>query len=247
MTQNLLAIIIPAFNEAETISTVISKVRACYSSALIIVVDDGSCDDTAEIAQAAGAIVISHIFNMGYGAAIHTGLTYAFRAGSDIVVTMDADGQHEPSEIVKLLRPVQNGMADVCIGSRFLPESERYNVPVVRRTFIWIFAYLTSILARQRISDPTSGFQCMSRKVLKLYVDIPDFPDMYPDADMLLFIILLGCRLIEVPVKMLANETGKSMHGELKSLLYVPKMLIAMIGIVLGRNYLRKKLLFNGH
>jgi len=242
MTEGQLAIVIPAFNEAKMILKIVADARKLYPKAMVIVVDDCSWDETAELAKGAGAVVISHIFNIGYGSAIHTGLTYALKAGAEMVVTMDADGQHDIAEVKKLLDAVRTGLADVALGSRFLPGSGSYRVAFVRRVGMWLFAQLTSLLAKQRISDPTTGFQCMNRKALRLYVEIPDFPEMYPDADMILFAVLLGCRVLEVPVRMFPNRTGKSMHGGLKSILYVPKMLLAMAGILLGKNYLLRRL-----
>lgn len=247
MSKGSFFIVIPAYNEGDIVSSVVADAVAAFPRAHIVVVDDGSADGTAKSARKAGATVISHVFNMGYGAAIHTGLSFAYRAGASFVLTMDADGQHEAGEAMKLFGPVERGDADVALGSRFLPGSESYKVPRIRRAGSAVFATVASFLLRQKITDPTTGFQCLNRKALRFYVEVPEFPELYPDADMILFAALLGCRIFEVPVRMNPRAGGKSMHGTLKSMFYVPHMLLSMLGILVGKNLLRRGLLYDKH
>jgi hypothetical protein len=149
-----------------------------------------------------------------------------------LVVILDADGQHEPAEIIKLIFPVVSGAADLSVGSRYLADGAKYKVAVGRRFGAWIFGKLVSLCIGDRITDPTSGFQCLNSTALKLYVTLPDFPEKTPDADLLIYVHRYRCRITEVPVDMYADEGGDSMHGFIKSLFYIPKMLTAMLGMI---------------
>jgi glycosyltransferase involved in cell wall biosynthesis len=228
-----LEVVIPAYNEARSIEKVIANVRAVFPCASVTVVNDGSGDDTAERARSAGATVIELPFNLGYGAALHTGLIRAYREGARLVLTMDADGQHEAAAALRMVATVSRDEADVVLGSRYLPESRCYRVPVARRLGSWIFAQVLRLLTHVPITDPTTGFQCLGEKALKLYARLPDFPEKTPDADLVLFAHRCGCRVQEVPVAMYEDQSGDSMHGLIKSMFYVPKMLTAVLGMLL--------------
>jgi glycosyltransferase involved in cell wall biosynthesis len=201
----------------------------------IAVVNDGSTDDTKSEALRAGAHVIDLPFNVGYGVALQTGLIWAKRCGVQIVVTLDADGQHDPAEITKILSPVVSGQADLVLGSRYLNRGAHYQVPFARRIGAWAFASALSALIHQRISDPTTGFQCLNNRVLDLYVNLPNFPDKTPDADLIIYAHRQRCRIVEVPIFMYADKGNDSMHGFLKSFFYAPKMLVAMLGMILAK------------
>jgi len=218
-------VIIPAYNEEVRIAAVISGVRASVPDAEVVVINDCSRDDTAFAARQAGAIVVSHPFNMGYGAAIQTGYKYARDKGCDCLVQLDADGQHDPACIPALLAPVLAGEADICIGSRFLGKS--YRPPLARRAGMAIFRRIVSIATGTAISDTTSGFQAFNRDVIRFFAtDI--FPVDYPDADMLITLHRAGFCMTEVPVRMFENSEGKSMHSGLKPLYYMFKMLLSI-------------------
>lgn len=234
-------VIIPAYNECQSVGRIVLQLKQLYPSAQVTVVNDGSTDDTQAIAQAAGANVINLPFNVGSGVALHTGLLWARRQQAKVVVTLDADGQHDPQDIEKLITPVLKDQADLILGSRFLPESSCYRVPALRRMGSWVFAQVVSLLTHQRFTDPTTGFQCMNSRVLNLYVNLPDFPEKSPDADIILCAYYHGYRVAEVPVNMRRDEGGGSMHGVLKSLFYVPNMLVAVLGTVLARDSFTKR------
>jgi glycosyltransferase involved in cell wall biosynthesis len=226
-------VVMPAHNEGLVIADVIQRVRKAQPDARLIVVNDGSSDDTAEIAKALGAQVVHLICNCGYGISLHTGLTYAYRQGADIVVTMDADGQHAPESIEHLLFPVRTGSADLVLGSRYLPGSVCYEVPKLRRFVSRALSLLLSLLAGQTLTDTTTGFQCMNRKVLKRIVTLRHPQERTHDADLILHAIRTGARVVEVPVVMHADQGGTSMHGVFKSAYYIPKLLIAMLSVML--------------
>lgn len=226
-------VLIPAFNEALRIAKVVREVREVSPEFDILVVNDGSRDETAQQAQQAGAIVVSHPFNLGYGVAIQTGYKYAWRHGYDYLVQIDGDGQHDPAYIPELLAPVVAGETDFALGSRFLGV-ESYEPSLARRLGMSFFRTLISRLVGQRITDTTSGYQALNRLVIG-YFTTEVFPCDYPDADMLLTLHRTGFRIKEVPVKMYANASGKSMHAGLKPLYYMFKMMLSIFVTLLRK------------
>jgi glycosyltransferase involved in cell wall biosynthesis len=199
----------------------------------ILVVNDGSSDDTVRTAREAGATVISHPFNMGYGVAIQTGYKFAAVKGYDYLVQMDGDGQHDPASIPQLLAPVLAGEADFVLGSRFL-GADSYRPPLARRIGMTFFRWLVSALIDTPITDSTSGYQAFNRKVSHFFAtDI--FPCDYPDADMLLTLHRAGFRIAEVPVRMHASASGKTMHSGCKPLYYMFKMLLSIVVTLLRK------------
>jgi glycosyltransferase involved in cell wall biosynthesis len=222
---NSLIVIIPAYNEEKRITAVICGVQAAVPDAVVVVVNDCSRDSTASVARQAGAVVLSHPFNMGYGAAIQTGYKYARDNGFDFLVQLDADGQHDPGCIPQLLSPVIEGTTDIAIGSRFLGNS--YRPPLARRLGMALFRNIVYLVTGTFITDTTSGYQAFNRDVIRFFAtDI--FPVDYPDADMLIMLHRAGFRLVEVPVSMYENSEGKSMHSGLKPLYYMFKMLLSI-------------------
>jgi glycosyltransferase involved in cell wall biosynthesis len=220
-------VVIPTYNEGRQILAVVSEARRYLPGADILVVDDGSTDDTAEQARAAGARLLQMPFNTGYGVAVQTGFKYAFRKGYDYVVQMDADGQHEPASLPDLLEPVLQNEWDIAIGSRFLNSDRPYHTSLTRRVGMRLFGRLASLLTRRRISDPTSGFQAFNRQVVRFYCS-HIYPVDFPDADVLVMLHRAGFRFGEVPVIMYPNNTGKSMHNGLKPIYYVFKMFLSL-------------------
>lgn len=221
----------PAYNEVRRIRAVIAGVRR-HVDADVLVVDDGSSDGTAAEARAAGAMTATHVANLGYGAALQTGYRYALRHGYLAVLQLDADGQHDPASIPRLVSALDH--ADVVVGSRFL-DRRSYRPPLLRRIGMRFFGSLASGLAGQQLTDPTSGFQAVSRRALAFYAH-ERYPADYPDADVLAMVARSGLRLAEVPARMLASPDGKSMHsGAWRQLYYVFRMSLAL-GLVLFRS-----------
>ncbi|MBI5115852.1 glycosyltransferase family 2 protein [Candidatus Poribacteria bacterium] len=219
-------IIIPALNEEASISRVIEEIRAGVANQEIVVVNDGSTDGTAVEAEHSGATVLSHHFNLGYGATLQTGYKYALHKDYDVLVQIDADGQHDPSYILRLIEPVCENRADVVIGSRFLGEGN-YEMPFARRCGSIIFSKITTILTGQKVTDPTSGFRAISRKAFAFCArDI--YPSDFPDADVLIMLKKAGFRVIEVPVKMRPSAGNKTMHSGLRTVYYVFKMFLSI-------------------
>ena len=232
MTHTL--VVIPAYNEEERIGSVIQGIKEYLPSAHVLVVDDGSGDRTRRQATEAGAKVLSHPFNLGYGAALQTGYRYALKKNYEEIVQMDGDGQHDPSFITHLLAIIRKGEADIAIGSRFLQapalvsEGRPYRPPLMRLLGMWIFGIITSLVTRQKITDPTSGYQAMNRRVLE-WASSDQFPYDYPDADVIIMLHRAGFRIREVAVQMFENRDKKSMHSGWKPLYYVFKMFLSIL------------------
>ena len=230
-------VVIPAYNEGARIVEVVKSVRRVVQDYDILVVNDGSKDNTAAAAEGAGATVVSHPFNMGYGVTIQTGYKYAYAKGYDFLAQIDGDGQHDPSYIPDLLGPVIAGETDFTIGSRFM-EAESYEPSLARKAGMALFRKMVSWITGVRITDSTSGYQAFNREVIRFFTT-EVFPVDYPDADMLITLHLAGFRIMELPVRMYSNVAGKSMHSGLKPLYYMFKMLLSIF-VTLIRN---KKLL----
>lgn len=215
-------VLLPAHNEARQIARLVAGVREACSEARIVVVDDGSGDNTAAEAASAGATVLRHPFNMGYGVALQTGYKYALREGFEYLVQLDADGQHDPAGIAVLLERVRSGRCDLCVGSRFL-EGETYRVPAARRAGMILFRRVASLLVGQTITDPTSGFQAMNRRVLDFYArDL--YPVDYPDTDVLVLLHRNKFAIAEAPVHMHAPDGVASLHSGARPVYYLFKM-----------------------
>jgi glycosyltransferase involved in cell wall biosynthesis len=217
--------IVPAFNEQASIAGVVGELLAYDPGLRVVVIDDGSTDRTAELARAAGANVISLPFNLGIGGAVQTGFRYAWEQGFDVAVRTDGDGQHDPAELDAVLGPVLADDADVAVGSRFL-GGDGYRSSRSRRVGIRLLAWIVSALTRQRITDPTSGFQAANRLGIRLFA--ADYPHDYPEAEATVMVFKHRLRLREVPVKMRARESGSSSITAIHSVYYMVKVVLAI-------------------
>ncbi len=221
-------VIMPALNEGRRIERVIERLRHAAPDADALVIDDGSQDDTATRARTAGARVIVHPFNLGYGAALQTGYKEALRQGRPYVVQMDADGQHDPADVPRLLAPLRAGTADVVIGSRFV-EKSGYQMSAARvagRTFL---TRLLVVCGGPRVADPTSGFQALARAAFA-FCCADFYPSDFPDVDVLLLLHRRGLRILEVPVTMAPSPPDRvPMHAGLRAVYYPYKMLLSTV------------------
>lgn len=233
-TANKILVVIPAYNEELRIGEVVRSVKNILSLASVIVVNDCSIDGTKSEAMNAGATVIDHPINLGYGAGLETGYLYALKNGYEFVVQMDGDGQHLPDEVPKILAPVLNGEADIVVGSRYLSSVNGYRTSFARRVGQKFFGAIFSLITRYNLTDPTSGFQCLNRRVFELFTS-GHFPHDFPDTDVLLMAHFAGFRVKEVPVVMMERSGGMSMHAGLKPLYYIMKMSLSIMMVVLSQ------------
>ena len=218
--------IVPALNEARAIHGVIDEIRSVDPGFEIVVVDDGSSDRTAQIAAAAGVTVLRLPFNLGIGGAVQTGYMYAVEHGFDVAVQIDGDGQHDPSELPKLLAPLVEGDVDIVIGSRFA-ERRGYRAPFARRLGMHVFSGLLTVIARQRLTDTSSAFRACNRRSLKLFAR--EYPHGFLETvEATVLAAKHGLRVKEVPVHMRAREHGTSSLTIVLSLVYAAKVFVAV-------------------
>ncbi len=233
-TAKTLLAVVPAYNEAGTVEGVVRSLRQAAPRFDVLVVDDGSTDDTAARASGAGATVIRLPFNLGIGGAVQTGFIYAHEQGYDYMAQVDGDGQHEAGELDKLLSAMlARPDLDMVCGSRFLTGDNRYPAPISRRTGIHIFAFALSKILRERVSDPTSGFRLYNRRAIALFAR--DYPHDYPEVEAVLMLHAHRLRMTEVPVQMHPRSGGRSSITKSRSLYYMIKVSLALLVGLLRR------------
>lgn len=239
MKKDKILFVIPAYNEAENIEKVLKEIKKDASFADILVLNDCSKDNTEEIVRKNNVMCINQIFNMKYAMNVQTGIKYAYENDYDYVIQFDADGQHIAKEAVKLLETIKRTNADIVIGSRYLKDMG-YPCPFMRRLGTKIFETMIKVFCKVRIADPLSGFQCLNKKVIAYYSKMGNYPE-FPDANLVIEMLLQGYKIEEIPVKMRLRESGESMHGGIiKPIKYMVNMFYTIIFILI-QNPKRKK------
>jgi glycosyltransferase involved in cell wall biosynthesis len=224
-------VFIPAWNEEASIAEVVGDVRKSLPQADILVIDDGSGDATSARAREAGALVAALPFNQGLGAALQTGYLYAMREGYECCAHLDADGQHPPAEVARLLEEVYADRADLVIGSRYrdpdTAESDDYKPTLSRRIGTNVFRFFLTLATRQRFTDTTSGMRAANRRVMALFSESysPDFAEI----ESLQLAVRQGLRVEEVPVRMLERAGGSSFLTPLRSAFFIFKSMIVLL------------------
>ena len=233
-----LLIMIPAYNEEKNIGELLDKLKSPEIAAIadVLIMDDASKDSTRRIVLEKRLEVVTHVFNLGYGSGLQVGYKYAVRNDYDYVIQMDADGQHDVSnvmEIYKKLRTAgENGKCpDIVIGSRFMEGSETFPISKIKKMAIVMFRFLIKLGTGKKILDPTSGLQGLNRRAFAFYAGYNHFDDKYPDANMIMQMLLLGYRVEEIPAVMHARVEGVSMHSGLKPILYMLRMMFSIIAV----------------
>jgi glycosyltransferase involved in cell wall biosynthesis len=232
-TLRLLAVV-PAYNEGQAIMRVVEALHEQAPEFDVIVIDDGSTDDTGANARTAGAVVVTLPFNLGIGGAVQAGFVYARENGYDYMAQVDGDGQHDPGELTTLLRTLTGRPElDMVCGSRFITDEYRYPAPISRRTGIHLFAFVLTRILGQRISDPTSGFRLYNRRAITLFAR--DYPHDYPEVEAILMVHAHRLRMTEVPVRMHVRETGESSITTSRSAYYMIKVSLALLAGLMRR------------
>lgn len=220
-------IIVPAFNEQGNIGKTVREILSFNPSLSVLVVNDGSRDQTAQEARQSGAMVVSLPFNLGIGGAVQTGFKFALTKGYDVAVQVDGDGQHEVFHLNNLLDPILRDEADMTIGSRFLPPYLGYRSSFVRRIGINFFAHLLSSLTTYAVTDPTSGFRAFNRRMITVFARY--YPQDFPEPEAIAVARRYKARVLEVPVKMRKRTYGNSSIRYLKTLYYMVKVTLAIL------------------
>jgi glycosyltransferase involved in cell wall biosynthesis len=227
-----LLIVIPALNEAACIGDVVREVRGELPQADVLVVDDGSTDATAVVAAQAGAIVARLPFNLGVGGAMRLGYRYGRDHGYDVVVQVDADGQHDPRYVAKLLDALDG--ADLVIGARFAGEGD-YRVRGPRRWAMNMLSLVLSWVAGTRLSDTTSGFRAANRRAIELFAQFYPVEYLGDTVETVVTACRRGLRVRQVPVAMRRRLAGTPSHSPLKATIYLGRAFTVLVLALLRR------------
>ena len=243
-----LLIIIPAYNEEQNILEVLKQLMEpeIMKVADVLVINDASSDATNRIVKNAGFTLISNIFNLGYGSTIQLGYKYAIRRKYKYVIQMDADGQHDVCNILKLYdrlkTPNREGKyPDIVLGSRFMNGSSEFEVSPAKQFAYVLFRFLIKLFTGRKIADPTTGLQGLSSRAVLYYSKYGRFDDRYPDANMIILMLLIGYRVEEMPAVMHVRTAGQSMHSGLKPVVYMIRMVFSILAVVFRIKVLQKK------
>lgn len=221
-------VVVPAYNEERSVARVVQLVHESVIACDVVVIDDGSSDETAATARAAGATVISLPFNLGIGGAVQTGFMYARDNGYQFMAQVDGDGQHEPAALESLLTKLRSDATlDMAYGSRFLEGDNRYRVPVFRRIGIKLFAVALTSILRRPVTDPTSGFRLCNRRAIEFFAG--EYPHDYPEVEALLMMRASGLGFAEVAVSMNNRSEGRSSITPIRSAYYMVKVSLALL------------------
>lgn len=229
--QKELLVIIPAYNEEENIQDVLKQLKKQRIEELadVLVIDDASEDSTARVVQGEHYLMIRNIYRLGYGNALRVGYQYAVKENYRYVIQMDADGQHDVCNIPviykRLLETDADGhYPDIVLASRFMKGSSDFPVSLLKKIAYAWFRILVYAAAGNKIADPTTGLQGLSRKAFSYYSDFRHFDDKYPDANMIIQMLLLKFFVVEIPAVMHARAGGQSMHKGFSAFWYMCRM-----------------------
>lgn len=230
-TQRVL-IVMPALNESGSVADVIAQVNASMPGIDILVVDDGSVDQTAQLAREAGARVARLSVNLGVGGALRTGFRYAVARGYDVVVQVDADGQHDPEELKALLSGLEE--ADIVIGSRFAGKGS-YKASGPRKYAMVVLSFVFSRLAKTKLTDVTSGFKAMGPKAIRMFAEYYPAEYLGDTVESLVMAIRGKLKIAEVPVVMGERVAGTPSHSPVKSAVYLGRAGLALLLALIRR------------
>ncbi len=219
-------IMIPAYNEQNTLADLIEEIKDKCPDADYLVINDCSSDDTKKILKNIGASYVSAPVNLGIGGAVQTGYKYAAKNGYDIAIQVDGDGQHDVSYVKDMVSAIENGKADIVIGSRFI-EKEGFQSSGARRMGIHFLSGLIKVMSGTKVKDVTSGFRAVNREYIEVFAK--NYPDDYPEPEVIVISALSGAKIAEIPVIMRERTDGVSSINMKKSVYYMIKVSIAII------------------
>jgi len=225
-------VIVPAWNEQENIGGTVREILATTPQFDVVVVDDGSTDDTAGEAQRAGATVLRLPFNLGVGGAMRTGFRYARRHDYDRAIQVDADGQHDPADVVRVLDGLAR--ADICIGARFA-EDDGYRVRGPRRWAMALLAWVLSRIAKTKLTDVTSGFRAANRRAIRQYLGYYPAAYLGDTVDSLVAAVHSGLTVTQVSVRMRQRRHGLPSQHPFGAMVYLFRSVFALGFAVLRR------------
>ena len=231
-------IIIPAYNEQDSILTTIEDIRQHAHDVDYVVINDCSTDNTKAILKNAGINTVNLPINLGIGGGVQTGYQYALENGYDIAIQFDGDGQHMAEYLHDLMAPIERGEANVTIGSRFI-KKEGFQSSALRRFGIVFLSRLIKMLCGVRVHDVTSGMRAVDRQTIALFAE--DYAQDYPEPEAIVASNLAGATIMEVPVQMRERQGGKSSIHSLKSIYYMIKVSIALVAYRITHRRVKQK------
>jgi glycosyltransferase involved in cell wall biosynthesis len=226
VTGRTLLIIVPAFNEQASIATVLTETREALPGVPVLVIDDCSSDATASLARESGAQVLSLPNHLGLGGAVQAGYKLAYELGYHFVIRIDGDGQHDPRDVPKLFRTLQESGCQMVIGSRFL-DGDLHHTSFMRKAGVKFFRAVLRPILGQAVRDPTSGFVGVNREALQVFSK--SFPLEYPEIEALVVLQRRAFRFLEVPVRMRRRLGGRSSITAVKSVYYILHVLLGVL------------------
>lgn len=243
--QKELLVILPAYNEEKNLPVFLQKLEEARVGDIadLLVLSDGSTDGTCRVVKEMGYRCVDCV-HLGYVRTLQTGYTYAFRAGYRFVIQMDADGQHDPCNIQALYRalrePGESGrLPDIVLGSRFLPGGKSFPMPWVKLFAFQLFRWVLRLATGRQITDPTTGLQGLSASTVAYYAGEGNFDGRYPDANIILQMLLRGYEVQEVPAVMHERKEGQGMHSGLRPLVYMFRMAFSIFAVYIREALLR--------
>ncbi len=238
MTGDRVLVAIPAFNEAATIAEVVTRVRRSMPGFDLLIINDGSSDRTQEILDGLGVGTAHHLCNLGYGRAIQTAIKYAGHHRYDVLITLDADGQHAPEQVLSLFQEFQASGNDCVVGSRFVEGRDYGGAPFDRRLGMLLFSWLTWIFAGKRIYDTTSGLRAIRAAVFEPLARW-HFVDFHAEA--IVYLSRLGFKVAEFPITVEERRAGISMYSPFKAVVYPLKTALMVLLAVAHARYSRPR------
>lgn len=219
-------VIIPVYNEAGNITKVINELEETAPSYDYVVINDCSKDNTVQVLEEKKEKVISLSVNLGIGGAVQTGYLYALENDYDIAVQLDGDGQHDPSYLKELVKPIESGEASICIGSRFVLK-EGFQSSSLRKAGISFLSFVIHLCTGKKIKDVTSGFRAVNREYIELFAN--DYPQDYPEPEAVVMAYRNGAIVKEVPVVMREREKGTSSIDFKRGIYYMVKVTLSIL------------------
>jgi glycosyltransferase involved in cell wall biosynthesis len=225
-TASRVLVAIPAYNEAPTIEEVVRRVRTAVPMFDLLVVNDGSRDETGAALARCGVMTATHLCNLGYGRALQTAIMYAQRHGYDALITFDADGQHDARDLERLYGAFSLGGYDLLIGSRFIGGQKYGAEPFVRSVGMRVFSRLIALLTAERVYDTSSGMKVIGSRVFGVLA-AGQFVDFHAEA--IMYLLRLGYRVGESPITVAPRQHGESMYTSLSAVKYPLKVFFLML------------------
>lgn len=234
-------LIIPAYNEQENIKNVCLNIeeynKKNETKVDYIVINDGSKDNTLKILQENNFNHVNLVHNLGIGGAVQTGYKYAYENNYDIAIQFDGDGQHDINCVPNITKPIIDGQANMCIGTRYLDKnSSEFQSTFMRRLGKNIISFFIKLFCHKKITDPTSGFRAIDKNVIKIFAN--DYPTDYPEPESTVEVLVDNLKVVEVPVSMNERTGGKSSINVWKSIDYMVKVSLA---VIIDSMHFRKK------